>query len=369
MTIHIMDAGAELFQNNPMSVICSIVCDHEQQCAGHCVLGKKGNPVHFSSIENYISDTYLDRMKLQIPEEKKKPVAVIGAGPAGLTVAIILAQHGYKVTIFEQQDKIGGITRYGIPEFRLPKSILDRLEKQILAMGIRIRPHTAIGTVLTIDDLFRDGYASVFVGTGVWKARNLGIPGECLANVHFGIDYLENPAAYDLGEKVAIIGMGNAAMDVARTALRNGALQVTLYARGTHVAANSHEMAYAELDGAQFVFGKAIERITETGPVFKTSVIDENNKVVGYEEGEDQVEADSTIIAISQGPRNRLIRTTVGLEGSDKGLLIVDENEMTTREGVFAAGDVVHGSKTVVHAVEQAKKAAVAMIAYMEKES
>ena len=297
MAIHIMDAGAELFQNNPMSVICSIVCDHEQQ------------------------------------------------------------------------DKIGGITRYGIPEFRLPKSILDRLEKQILAMGIRIRPHTAIGTVLTIDDLFRDGYASVFVGTGVWKARNLGIPGECLANVHFGIDYLENPAAYDLGEKVAIIGMGNAAMDVARTALRNGALQVTLYARGTHVAANSHEMAYAELDGAQFVFGKAIERITETGPVFKTSVIDENNKVVGYEEGEDQVEADSTIIAISQGPRNRLIRTTVGLEGSDKGLLIVDENEMTTREGVFAAGDVVHGSKTVVHAVEQAKKAAVAMIAYMEKES
>lgn len=306
MAIHIMDAGAELFQNNPMSVICSIVCDHEQQCAGHCVLGKKGNPVHFSSIENYISDTYLDRMKLQIPEEKKKPVAVIGAGPAGLTVAIILAQHGYKVTIFEQQDKIGGITRYGIPEFRLPKSILDRLEKQILAMGIRIRPHTAIGTVLTIDDLFRDGYASVFVGTGVWKARNLGIPGECLANVHFGIDYLENPAAYDLGEKVAIIGMGNAAMDVARTALRNGALQV---------------------------------------------------------------EADSTIIAISQGPRNRLIRTTVGLEGSDKGLLIVDENEMTTREGVFAAGDVVRGSKTVVHAVEQAKKAAVAMIAYMEKES
>lgn len=102
---------------------------------------------------------------------------MIGAGPAGLTVAIILAQHGYKVTIFEQQDKIGGITRYGIPEFRLPKSILDRLEKQILAMGIRIRPHTAIGTVLTIDDLFRDGYASVFVGTGVWKARNLGIPG------------------------------------------------------------------------------------------------------------------------------------------------------------------------------------------------
>ena len=122
-----------------------------------------------------------------------------------------------------------------------------------------------------------------------------------------------------------------------------------------------------QLDGAEFRFGKAIERITEKGPVFKTSIIDENNKVAGYEEGEDQTEADSTIIAISQGPRNRLIRTTGGLEGSDKGLLIVDENGMTTREGVFAAGDVVHGSKTVVHAVEEAKKAAAAMIAYMEK--
>ena len=363
------EAGKMLFENNPLTTVCSLVCNHENQCEGHCVLGRKGAPVHFSTIESYISTTYANKMTQGPAPSNGMRAAIIGSGPAGLTIAVILARYGYDVTIFEGKDKVGGVLRYGIPEFRLPKSILDRLEKQILAMGIRIRPHTAIGTVLTIDDLFRDGYASVFVGTGVWKARNLGIPGECLANVHFGIDYLENPAAYDLGEKVAIIGMGNAAMDVARTALRNGALQVTLYARGTHVAANSHEMAYAELDGAQFVFGKAIERITETGPVFKTSVIDENNKVVGYEEGEDQVEADSTIIAISQGPRNRLIRTTVGLEGSDKGLLIVDENEMTTREGVFAAGDVVHGSKTVVHAVEQAKKAAVAMIAYMEKES
>lgn len=362
----VMEAGQELFENNPMSLICSIVCNHEMQCAGSCVLGKKASPVHFSSIETYISDTYLDRMKIIVPTEKKENVAVIGAGPAGLTVAVVLAQEGYQVTIFEQQNKIGGIMQYGIPEFRLPKTILDRYKKKILEMGIRIRPNTAIGTTLTIEDLLRDGYASVFVGTGVWKARNLGIPGECLANVHFGIDYLANPMAYNLGEKVAVIGMGNAAMDVARTALRNGAHHVTLYARGRRVAASSHEMAYAELDGAEFVFGKAIERITEKGPVFKTSVLDENNKVIGYEEGEEQAEADSTIIAISQGPRNRLIRTTVGLEGSDKGLLLVDDSHMTTREGVFAAGDVVTGSKTVVHAVEEAKETARAMIQYME---
>lgn len=362
----VMDAGKELFENNPMSVICSIVCNHEQQCAGNCVLGRKGNPVHFSSIENYISDTYLDRMEIQKVEKKGKRVAVIGAGPAGLTAAIILVKAGYDVTIFEWKDEIGGIMRYGIPEFRLPKSILDRYKKRLLDMGIKIRPNTTIGAVLKIDDLLRDGYASIFVGTGVWKARNLGIHGECLGNVQFGIDYLANPSGYELGENVAVIGMGNAAMDVARTALRNGACHVTLYARGTRAAASSHEISYAKLDGAEFVFGKEIQYITEKGPVFCNSILDENGRAIGCEKEEEQVEADSTIISISQGPRRKLIRTTVGLEGSEKGLLIVDENGMTTKPGVFAAGDVVSGSKTVVHAVEGAKIAAQGMIRYME---
>ncbi len=363
----VMEAGKELFENNPMSVICSIVCNHEQQCAGNCVLGRKGTPVHFSSIENYISDTYLDRMEIPKVQKKGKKVAVIGAGPAGITAAVILAKAGYDVTIFEWKDKIGGIMQYGIPEFRLPKSILDRYQKRLLEMGIKIRPNTTIGAVLKIDDLLRDGYASIFVGTGVWKARNLGIHGECLGNVQFGIDYLANPSGYQLGENVAVIGMGNAAMDVARTALRNGARHVTLYARGTRAAASSHEISYAQLDGAEFVFGKEIRRITEKGPVFSNSILDENGKAIGFEEEEEQVEADSTIISISQGPRRKLIRTTVGLEGSDRGLLIVDENGMTTKPGVFAAGDVTTGSKTVVHAVEGAKIAAMGMIRYMEE--
>lgn len=363
----VMEAGKELFENNPMSVICSIVCNHEQQCAGNCVLGRKGTPVHFSSIENYISDTYLDRMEIPKVQKKGKKVAVIGAGPAGITAAVILAKAGYDMTIFEWKDKIGGIMQYGIPKFRLPKSILDRYQKRLLEMGIKIRPNTTIGAVLKIDDLLRDGYASIFVGTGVWKARNLGIHGECLGNVQFGIDYLANPSGYQLGENVAVIGMGNAAMDVARTALRNGARHVTLYARGTRAAASSHEISYAQLDGAEFVFGKEIRRITEKGPVFSNSILDENGKAIGFEEEEEQVEADSTIISISQGPRRKLIRTTVGLEGSDRGLLIVDENGMTTKPGVFAAGDVTTGSKTVVHAVEGAKIAAMGMIRYMEE--
>ena len=362
----LMEAGEELFQNNPMSVICATVCNHEEQCAGHCVLGRKGNAVHFSSIEHYISDMYLERMKIEQKEKKQQKVAVIGAGPAGMTVAILLAQQGYGVTVFEWKDKIGGIMQYGIPEFRLPKTVLDRYKNRMEELGIQIRPNTTIGAVLKIEDLLRDGYASIFIGTGTWKPRNLGIHGECLGNVHFGIDYLANASTYNLGKNVAVIGMGNAAMDVARTALRNGAEHVTLYARGNEIAASSHEVSYATLDGAEFVFGMQIDSINEKGPVSKKTILDEEENIIGEEEELIQVEADSTIISISQGPRKKLIRTTFGLEGSDKGLLIVDDNYMTTKPGVFAAGDVITGSKTVVHAVDGAKKAAEAMIQYME---
>ena len=365
----LMEAGKELFENNPMSAVCAAVCNHETQCAGHCVLGKKGAPVQFYEIEKYVSGTYLDRMTIPKIEKKDQTVAVIGSGPAGMTAAMILARAGYGVTIFEEKDKIGGMMQYGIPDFRLPKTVLTRYKENMLKMGIQIRPNTVMGGALNIENLFRDGYGAVFVGTGVWRPKTLGIKGECLASVHFGISYLVNPSAYDLGENVAIIGMGNVAMDVARTAFRNGAQKVTLYARGKNATASSHEMRYARLDGAEFVYGKAIEEITPLGPVFKNSVFDENDRVVGYGEEREQVYADSTIISVSQGPKNKLIMTTHNLEGSEKGLLITDENHMTTREGVFAAGDVVHGPKTVVHAVEEAKKAAYAMIRYLEKKS
>lgn len=362
----LMDAGAELFANNPMSLICATVCNHEAQCAGHCVLKNKGSAVQFYDIEKFISAAYLDRMTCGKAQSKGKCAAVIGSGPAGMTAAIVLAKNGYDVTIFEAKDKIGGMMQYGIPEFRLSRTVLSKFKERLLQMGVKIRPNTTIGGSLTIEDLFRDGYAAVFIGTGVWRPRALGIEGESLANVHYGISYLENPSAYELGENVAVIGMGNVAMDVARTAFRHGAQHVTLFARGKRVAASSHEVAYTKLDGAEFVFGKAIEKITPAGPVFKIAVFDEADRVIGYEEEREQFSADSTIIAASQGPKNKLITTTENLKGSDKGLLIVDENYMTTREGVFAGGDVVHGSMTVVHAVEEAKKAAAAMMVYME---
>ena len=363
----LMEAGEMLFNNNPMSAVCAIVCNHEKQCAGHCIRGIKETPVHFSSIEEYISDMYLDRMTINITERKNRRAAVIGCGPAGMTVAIKLAQQGYPVTVFEWKGKIGGLLQYGIPAFRLPKSFLDRYQARMEEMGITIRTNTTIGSVLMIDELIRDGYDNIFIGTGAEKPRTLGLQGESLGNVLFGLNYLANPQGHKLGDTVAIIGMGNAAIDVARTALRNGSRHVTLYARSKNVTASSTEVAYAELDGAEFVFGMQIKKITPDGPLFNKAIFDENDQIIGYEKEPILVYADSTVISISQMPRGKLVRTTDGLTADERGTIIVDDNYMTTRPGVFAAGDVVTGAKTVVHAVDGAKKATEAMIRYMEE--
>ena len=363
----LMEAGRVLFENNPMSLVCSIVCDHMAQCAGHCVLGRKGQPVHFYEIENYISDAYLDRMTLEgATPFNGKNAAIIGSGPAGLTAAFVLAYHGYGVTIFEEKDRIGGMMQYGIPDFRLPKTIIDRYKTRLLELGVKIRPHVVMGGDLMIDNLFRDGYRSVFIGTGVWRPSTLGIEGETLPNVHFGISYLARPISYTIGQTVAVIGMGNVAMDVARTAFRHGARRVMLFQRGNKSPASDHEMEYARLDGAEFFFGKSIQRITPEGPVFKNSVLNEQGRPTGVTGEDELVRADTTIIAINQRPKDKLVNTTVGLNANERGLLIVDENNMTTRPGVFAAGDVVHGSLTVVHAVNNAKNAAAGMMRYME---
>lgn len=358
-------AGAMLFENNPLSLVCSIVCNHERQCEGSCIRGRKDTPVHFSDIESFISELYLDRMAVERAAVNGHRAAVIGAGPAGITVAVELARQGFDVTMFDSKERIGGVMRYGIPEFRLPRTILDRYARRLTEMGVKFRACTTIGGALEIADLMRDGYESVFIGTGVWRPRTLGMQGESLSNVHFAVDYLSDPSAFDLGENVAVIGVGNSGMDVARTALRHGARHVRMYARTKHVTASSDELAYAQLEGAEIVYGKTIVRLEEGGPVFKTAIFDENDEVVGYEDELDYAQADATIIAISQGPKNKLLLTTPGLECSETGLLLVDDAGMTTVDGVFAAGDVVTGSNTVVHAVAAAKHVAASMARYM----
>ncbi len=359
------EAGALLFENNPMSAVCSLICNHSNQCEGNCIQGRKGNPVHFSSIESYISRTYLDRYTPKRAEPNGKSVAVIGSGPAGITVAIKMAEAGCDVTVFEQKAEIGGVLRYGIPEFRLSKELVGRYRDIMVSLGVRLRPSTTIGGALNIDDLFRDGYDSVFVGTGTWRARKLDIRGQGRGNVFFGIDYLVDPDSVDLGRDVAIIGVGNVAMDVARTALRHGAHRVTLYSNTNNVTASSEEVEYAELEGCEIVRGKDVIAIEKEGPVFRTAIFDEDGNVVGYEDELDHVSCDTVVIAVSQLPKDKLVLTTDGLATNDRGLLEVDEKNMCTVPGVFAAGDVATGPRTVVHAVAGAKVAIEGMKEYM----
>ena len=361
------EAGWMLFENNPLTTVCSLVCNHENQCEGHCVLGKKGAPVHFSSIEHYISSTYSNKMVKGPAPSNGIRVAIIGSGPAGMTIAVILARKGYEVTIFEGKDKIGGVLRYGIPDFRLPKSVLDDFEYRHLRLkGIKIRPNTTIGGSIGIDDLFRDGYKAIFVGTGVWQPNALHIKGETLGHVHFGINYLNNPDSYHLGDRVIIIGAGNAAMDVARTAVRKGAREVTCFARSNKIAASKHEVDYAVLEGVRFVYNKAPVEIVDEGVYFEDVVRNEEGVASNVEGSRTLYPADSVIISISQGPRNRIVNTTKGLDVNSRGLLLADEYGRTTRPGIFASGDVVSGARTVVEAVEYSKRVAEAMDAYMQ---
>lgn len=360
------EAAEMVFANNPLSVICSLVCDHEKQCEGHCVKGIKGEPVHISSIENYISDTCFDRMKLEQLPKNGKRITVVGAGPAGITIAILMACRGYKVTIFEVKEKIGGIMRYGIPEFRLPKSILDRYYVKMKELGILFRPNFALGGSTGVEDLLRDGYHAVFIGTGTWRPYQLHIPGETFGNVHYGINYLNNPDVYDLGERVLVIGAGNAAMDVARTAIRKGSRHVTVYSITEIPAASPKEVEYAKLDGVEFEYLQTAIEIRDEGAIICGVEWTEDGKLVKKEETARLVPADSIIISISQGPQDRIVNRDKELQVDDRGLLKTDANGETTMPGIFASGDVVTGAKTVVEAVKYSKMIADAMDEYVK---
>lgn len=363
------EAGRILFENNPLTTVCSLICNHERQCEGHCVLNKKGAPVHFSAIENYISGAYAPKMVKGPAKSNGHKVAIVGSGPAGLTIAIILARYGYQVTIFEGKDKIGGILRHGIPEFRLPKSVLDDLQyRHIELKGIKIRPNIRIGDAIGIDDLFRDGYKAIFIGTGVWRPRVLHIKGESFGNVHFAINYLTNPGVYKLGERVIIIGAGNAAMDVARTAIRNGSRQVTCFTPEAKVAASDYEFNYAALEGVQFQYHLKPIEILDDGVIFRQVQQAEDGTLQEIEGSDKVYPADSVIIAISQGPRNVIVSTTSGLEANASGLLVADEHGKTSRKGIFASGDVVNGARTVVEAVAHSKIVAETMHQYILEE-
>jgi glutamate synthase (NADPH/NADH) small chain len=367
----VYEAGKMLFENNPLSLVCSHVCPQENQCEGHCVLGKKGSPVFISAIEEYISDYYLNLYKPVPTKKTSGKVAIIGSGPAGITIALLLAKKDYDVTIYERYDRIGGIMRYGIPEFRLPKNIIDRLANILIEKGIKIRPNTSIGMNLSVDELFRDGFHAIFMGTGVWRPRKLNIKGESLGHVHFAVEYLKNPGGYHLGKSLIIIGAGNVAMDVARTAFRHGCEEVTIFCNmdESSITARDYEVQYAKIDGAEIEMYKTAVEIVDEGVIFADTEIyvDENGDKQGKPApGTKKLyPADSVIVSIGQGPRSVIVSSTTGIDIGDSGLVNVDEYGHSTREGVFAGGDVVTGARTVVDAVVASRRVAEAIDEYV----
>lgn len=366
----IEEAGEKLFNNNPLSAICAIVCPHEDQCLGNCIRGIKDEPVSFHEIERFISRNYLKNVKLKQEDKLNERIAIIGSGPAGISLALILAKKGYKITIFEKKSHIGGVLRYGIPKFRLPLDILDDIENILLDLNVKIRYNALVGPVITIDKLFEDGYDAVFIGTGVWNPKPLNIKGETFGHVHYAIDYLKSPNSYRLGDNVIIIGAGNVAMDAARTAKYYGSKNVTVVYRKDFedMTATKVEIDDAKEEGVNFELFKSPVEITDDGVIFiDTKKLDDERKtMVNIEGSEKLIKADSVIIAISQSPKNNIVSNTTNLDTNKYGLIITDDEGHTTKEGVFASGDVVTGAKTVVEAVANAKKVANSIQEYLK---
>ena len=363
------EAGRVLFENNPLSAICSIVCPHENNCYGNCVLGIKKDPISFFKIEQYISGNYVKKREINRPEKNGMKIAVIGAVPAGISMSIFMAEKGFDVTLMEAENQIGGVLRYGIPDFRLPRERVDAYRDVLRRLGVTVKPNCHIGSNLLLEDMFIDGYDAIFLAVGTAKPNRLGLLGETLGHVHFAIDFLKSPSSYDLGKTVAVIGVGNVAMDVARTALRQeGVENVTLLNNRGEEGITATKVEYEETleEGAEFKHLISVLRITEDGLVaVDVDAVQTENGIV-YEENmlsRHNIKADSVILAIGQGPSSTLSEKA-DIETNLRGLFVVDENGMTNIPGVFAAGDVVSGPRTVVQAVAHTKMVSEQIIKY-----
>lgn len=357
----IFEAGKMLFNNNPLSLFCSIICPHEEQCKGHCIKGFKETPVEFPLIEKEVSTEFLSSLPLDKIDSNDINVAIIGGGPAGITAAIFLAKNGFKVTIFEAFPKLGGVLRYGIPEFRLPRSYMDTFEKYLLDLGVNIKSNTLFGQVQNIQDLKNDGYKYVIVTTGVWNPRPMGIPGETKGNVHYAINYLISPESYNLGEKVLVIGGGNVAMDAARVAKKFGSDVTVMYRRGeSDMPATKVEISETKEERVNFNFYYSPKEILDKYMTFTRteSFTDDTGKrkLIELENSDINFEYDSIIVAVSQSPKKNIISSESRISVEKWGTIIVDDKFETTLENVYSCGDVVTGPKTVVAAVNDSKK-------------
>ncbi len=382
-------------ETNALPAVCGRVCPQETQCESKCVLGKKGEPIAIGRLERFAADYEAQQGDIRIPEIAKptgKKVAVVGAGPAGLTVAGELSKKGHEVTVYEALHRAGGVLVYGIPEFRLPKAIVQREVDYVSKLGAKIKVDVIVGQAVTMDELLNQGFDAIFVGTGAGLPYFLNIPGENLNGVYSANEFLTRAnlmkaylfPEYDtpvrVGSKVAVVGGGNVAMDSARVAKRLGAEDVYLVYRRSRaeMPARAEEAHHAEEEGIDF-------RLL-TNPI--RVVGDEQGWVKGIEVVKQQlgepdasgrrrpvdipgsnyiIDVDVVIVAIGQGPNPILTQSGAGLELRKSGNIVADpETGKTSRTGVFAGGDIVTGAATVILAMGAGRKAAAAMDEYLQ---
>lgn len=384
-------AIATIKETNNLPAVCGRVCPQETQCQAPCTLAKKYEPVAVGRLERFAADCELAH-GAGVPSVASPTgfrVAVIGSGPAGLTCAADLRRLGHEVTLFEALHEAGGVLTYGIPEFRLPKRIVQAEIDNLRAMGVTIELNVVIGRTLTIDELFADGYEAAFVGTGAGLPRFLGVPGENLIGIYSANEFLTRVnlmraylfPQYDtpiqIGKTVVVVGGGNVAMDSARTALRLGAERVTILYRRTEaeMPARIEEVHHAKEEGIEFhTLANPVRFLDANGRVGGVVCVrmelgepDESGRrqAVAVAGSDFVLPADTVVIAIGNEPHPLVVRTTPGLQVTPRGTLVVDGDGRTSRPGVFAGGDIVTGAATVISAMGAGKRAARAIHRYL----
>lgn len=382
------EAYRTITAENSLPAICGRVCPQESQCEGVCVRGKKGEPVGIGRLERFAADYALQAGVAggAKPAPNGHKVAVVGGGPAGLSCAGDLAKLGYEVTIFEALHALGGVLTYGIPEFRLPKALVEEEIDKIAELGVTIHKNVVVGRSITVDELFADGFEAVFVGSGAGLPRFMGIDGENLNGVYSAnefltrvnlmkaYDYPHNPTPVKTGKRVAVVGGGNVAMDAARTALRLGAEEVSIvYRRGMEeLPARAEEIHHAQEEGIRFRLLANPKRILGDGVwvrgmecvEMELGEPDESGRRSPREKAGSAfvLDLDTVIIAIGQSPNPLIRSTTPGLSVQRWGGIVVEEATMeTSKPGVYAGGDAVTGAATVILAMGAGKKAARAI--------
>ncbi len=372
------DAMRIINEKSNLPAICGRVCPHEKQCQGHCILYAKGKGIQIGKLERFVADfdIQMNLIRDRLPQKTRGKVAVIGSGPAGLTVAGDLARQGFRVTIFESQEEAGGVLMYGIPEYRLPKAVVRKEIEKIEALGVNFILNCIVGYQITVDQIFERGYDAIFIGTGTALPKDLNVPGAKLRGViqssyllHMANIFNEGAIGRDAvplkeGEKVGVIGCGNVAMDAARTAIRMGASSVTIIYHRTEADMPAIKSEYQEAisEGVKFMWNTSTQEFLG----------DENGNLKAIKattpEGEKTFEFDRICLAIGSRPANRIVSTTTGIDVDEAGYVKTRDFPygMTTRRGVFAGGDVVHHPATVVLAMKAAKQVAVGIAQYVD---